>query len=492
MSAGRRHRPLVPIALAFVLLVTLYAAPVGAAPTPSLRLFVSSMQITAERGRRNVVNVDPGAFITPVGNAFELRVSRPDYDTPITVKQVDAETGTVLRTFSDENLDGWFGLKDFAHYEVVDADGKTVLQDSVTFCPNAYVRERMSDDSPLTTSYPYSCGSSSPFTRGSVWGIDRGWASSLIGGGYYYGGLRWRAERKNYTIKIQIDPIWVNLLAIAPSDASAEVQVTAVDGGASAPTQAPASSPAYAPYPRTPILTSPPAATLPDFVALPGWGIAAFPRRGHDYLTFNATEWNAGPGTMVVDGFRSGEASTLDAYQYFLLDGQPVGRALIGQLEYHAGRHNHWHFQEFTQYSLLDSNKDTVLVSDKESWCLAPTDAIDLTVPNANWQGYSQNLFTSCGYNEPGALWVREVLDVGWGDTYGQYVNGGAFEITNLPNGRYYLRTHVNPTGGMLEVTKDNDIEDRLIMLRGKPGHRRVIVPPWHGIDTENTCYYCG
>jgi len=30
-----------------------------------------------------------------------------------------------------------------------------------------------------------------------------------------------------------------------------------------------------------------------------------------------------------------------------------------------------------------------------------------------------------------------------------------------------------------------------LIRLRGKPGHRRVVVPPWHGIDTENVCFYC-
>jgi hypothetical protein len=35
-------------------------------------------------------------------------------------------------------------------------------------------------------------------------------------------------------------------------------------------------------------------------------------------------------------------------------------------------------------------------------------------------------------------------------------------------------------------------VEDRLIKLRGAPGHRRVVVPPWYGIDTENPCSYCG
>ena len=46
--------------------------------------------------------------------------------------------------------------------------------------------------------------------------------------------------------------------------------------------------------------------------------------------------------------------------------------------------------------------------------------------------------------------------------------------------------------GPILEVTTANNIQDRLVRLRGRPDNRRVIVPPWHGIDTENTCPYCG
>jgi Lysyl oxidase len=492
MPAGRCPRtfPVLLIALPFVVMATIFPPPVGATgATPSLRLFVSQSRITVERNRRDFISVDPGAWVTPVTDDFELWVSRPDYDTPITIKQVDADTNAVLRTFPAEAIDEWAGLRDFAHYKVRDADGKVVADDTFSFCPNGYPRERLSDDGPLNPSYPYFCNGG-PFTRGSIWGIDHGWATGVIGDSYY--GLRWKAERRNYLLTFWIDPTWVDLLDISPMDATAVVRVRAVDRGTLVPgrTTAQPSVSTSTPYPRTPLVTAPDPQSLPDLVALPGWGMSTSSRRGHDYLAFNSTEWNAGPGTMVVEGFRGTDDQTMDAFQYFLRDEQPVGKAPIGQLEYHAGGgHNHWHFEQFTRYTLLDGSRQQVLVSGKQSWCLVDTDAIDLTLPGANLLGFGQELATSCG--GPGALWIREVLDVGWGDTYGQYVAGQAFDITDLPNGRYYVRVHVNPLGAIFESTTANNVEDRLIRLRGEPGHRRVIVPPWHGIDTENACAYC-
>ena len=155
MSGGRRRRPSIPILLAVALMATLFAAPVGAAgATPTLRLFVSSTQITVERNRHGFVSIDPGAWVTPVTDDFELWVSRPDYDTPITIKQVDADTKAVLRTFSAKNLEGWTGLKGFGHYVVEDANGEIVLEETVPFCPNSWQRERLSDDGPIALRLP--------------------------------------------------------------------------------------------------------------------------------------------------------------------------------------------------------------------------------------------------------------------------------------------------------------------------------------------------
>ena len=77
---------------------------------------------------------------------------------------------------------------------------------------------------------------------------------------------------------------------------------------------------------------------------------------------------------------------------------------------------------------------------------------------------------------------IREVLPTGWGDTYYQSVGGQAFDITDLPNGRYYIEVRANPLGLLYDRSAANDVRLREIRLRGRPGHRRVVVPPWHGI----------
>jgi hypothetical protein len=401
----------------------------------------------------------------------------------VSIVQTEGATGAPLRTLPPELLDGWSGLRDFVHVEVADPSGRVVTEQALTLCPNSWNRARLDDDGAVRSVYPQFCGGGW-FTRGTVWGIDEGWAVSAAGD---YG-VGFRAARNHYRLRIWIDPAWVDALGIAPEDAEARVRIRALDRGDAVAREAPRLAPPFERSPRVPTVTTPGADTLPDLVALPAWGIGLHERRGREILAFNATEWNAGPGTLVVEGFRGVDSELMDAYQYFHRDGDAVGRAPIGAMEFHP-RHHHWHFQQFTEYSLLDADSGRVALSGKQSWCLANTDAVDLSVANANWEGYGSDVFTMCG--GPGALWIREVLDVGWGDTYSQYVPGQAFDVTDLPNGDYFIRVHVNPTGALFEGSDANNVEDRLVQLRGRPGHRRAVVPPWHGIDTEGGCFGC-
>ena len=100
--------------------------------------------------------------------------------------------------------------------------------------------------------------------------------------------------------------------------------------------------------------------------------------------------------------------------------------------------------------------------SRKQSYCLAPTDAIDLTVERASW-GQAEEFSTACGNRS--ALWIREVLQTGWGDTYFQFMPGQSFNITKIPNGWYYAQIQVNPLGSLYETDMSNNVESRLLFL---------------------------
>ena len=41
----------------------------------------------------------------------------------------------------------------------------------------------------------------------------------------------------------------------------------------------------------------------------------------------------------------------------------------------------------------------------------------------------------------------------------------------------------MNPLGELHETTTANDVARRRIRLTGRPGHRRVRVSAWHGIN---------
>lgn len=122
-----------------------------------------------------------------------------------------------------------------------------------------------------------------------------------------------------------------------------------------------------------------------------------------------------------------------------------------------------------------------MVISEKEAFCLAPTDGVDMTVPGAQWNPGQTGLGTACG--DKSAIWVREVLHTGWGDTYYQGLPGQSLDVTDLPNGVYYVAVEANPDGVLYESDYSNNVELRRIRLGGTPGARTLVVKPWHGID---------
>ena len=220
---------------------------------------------------------------------------------------------------------------------------------------------------------------------------------------------------------------------------------------------------------------------------LPSWGIRTRHdrRSGLDLLTFGATVWVGGNSPLDVEGFRSNGSPVMKAYQYFWRNGHVIGRARAGTMGFDSKPgHNHWHFEQFARYTLLDSAKNLAVRSHKVGFCITPSDPVNLLAPHAVWQPPSIGFgdFT-CG--SPTALWVQEMMPVGWGDTYLQSIAGQAFNITRVPNGTYYLEITANPQHVLYESNTHNDISLRKVTLGGAPGHRTVKVPAWHGIDPE-------
>jgi hypothetical protein len=454
---------------------------------PSLRLFVAKSNRTiVRRNSQRPVSLNLGLFVTPVGGAFELRVRRAGYRAPITVEQVvHSPSGDVRNPLPDDILNEWLGLKDMLRVAVTDSSGRVVVRRSVDVCPNSFERERINDQGPINPTYPPFCFAN-PFTTGMVWGIDEGWAISPFD---FFGGPRANLSDGTYTVTYTIRGRYRRLFGIPLEDGRATVALTVktrlleCSSCGHRSERREQETDAFAQSQAVPDMEDPPPSVLPDMRALPSWGIGITSRRGRDHLAFGSTEWVAGASPLVVEGFRRPDSDVMDAFQYFYRDGEPIGRARVGELAFdHRRGHRHWHFKQFAGYRLLDA-EGVVRVSRKEAFCLAPTDAIDLNLPEAEWTPEQLGLGTACGHS--GSIWVREILPVGWGDTYFQFVPGQSFDITNLPNGTYFIEITANPTGELHERNPDNNTRLRKVILRGRPGSRRVRVPPWRGIDTE-------
>jgi hypothetical protein len=288
--------------------------------------------------------------------------------------------------------------------------------------------------------------------------------------------------------------MWRGLLHITPADATARVKLTVVKGtqcGKICPPGMAAPHPRALPrLPSAPAMANPPASVLPDLAPLPSMGIsvqnykATAKQPAKSYLSFGATVWVGGHSRLDVEGFRSGGSPVMAAYQYFWQDGRIIGRARAGTMGFDGKYgHEHWHFQQFAQYRLLNAAKSLVMRSQKVGFCIAPTDPIDLLIPHALWRPTYTGLSGACG--TPTALWVQEMLPLGWGDTYYQSIAGQSFNISNLPNGTYYIEIIANPERVLYESNYANNISLRKVILGGTPGHRTVRVPSVHGIDPE-------
>ncbi|WP_225877493.1 lysyl oxidase family protein [Streptomyces resistomycificus] len=487
------------------------------------------------------VVLDLGTYVTVDDAPLEFKVTRKSYKDPVVARQILRDgTSTRTKTLPAGLVKDFAGLTGFLNVTLTDATGKEVSKTEGAFCPNN-ASGRLRPDAPATSHYPESC-STNPWTLGSVWGVEEGWAANSSQIDY---DRPVDLPAGEYTAKVSVAERYRDLFDIPDDRPTIKVTVRENHGGGGAGLRAKASGssahhggghgahtdaqashhygPRGADAPTPPALShaledrgaahhlgdgpghtdgsriapaltpntkrpagragAPANVPKPDLRSLPAWDIAITDGEdgdapGKEYLAFSANVWNAGPAPLVVDGFRSPGKDLMDAYQYFYdANGKQVGYTPTGTMEWDPRLgHEHWHFTDFASYRLLSEDQTKEVRSGKEAFCLANTDAIDYTVKNANWKPRNTDLSTACG--QQNSISVREVLDVGSGDTYTQYRPGQSFDVTDLPNGTYYIQVIANPEKRLQETNTDNNIALRKVILGGEPGARTVVVPP--------------
>jgi hypothetical protein len=469
------------------------------------------------------LDFDLGVNLIAGKDPFEVRATRKSYADPIVAQQIVVRNGKKKAvTLPAGFVDDFGGFSDFTAITIKDAAGATVKDYVTDFCPNTWSSARTRRDAPAQTPYPTGCAGYNPFTLGSVWGIQAGWNATTES----Y--PRYRADQPDfdipagsYTATVTLNPKYRDYFKIPAADATVQLNVTvqnvdpnagralakakteAARAGVSAPDaallaehgehggQGDASRQvsSYLPGLRPPakipasLAAVPKQGPKPDLRSLPAWGISLSQEQDKWYVNFGATVWNGGTSPLLVDGFRQTGTELMDAYQYFFdAKGNEVGSVPAGTMEWDPREgHRHWHFTDFAQYNLLSGDQKLAVKSGKEAFCLANTDAVDYTVPNSKWRPDNTDLSSSCGQNT--AVAVREVLDIGNGDTYTQARPGQSFEITDLPNGTYYIEVLANPAKKLSELSTANNSSLRQIVLGGTPQERTLTVPPVNGID---------
>jgi lysyl oxidase len=167
---------------------------------------------------------------------------------------------------------------------------------------------------------------------------------------------------------------------------------------------------------------------------------------GHILLRFAAVNANLGIGPLEL---RPGglDGTGQDVYQRIYLSDGTFYDQFAGTMTYHP-QHNHFHFNNFARYTLIAVGDTTGsgLTSEKTSFCVEDTTAIDLRLPGAPQSA----VYTTCNATVQG-------LSVGWADRYGPTLAGQSIDVTGDPEGDYELWIETDPSNQLKETDESDN-----------------------------------
>jgi hypothetical protein len=166
-------------------------------------------------------------------------------------------------------------------------------------------------------------------------------------------------------------------------------------------------------------------------------------RTGAGPMTFAANSCEARETCVQAPGTRNTlhfEVNTPNIGSADLILGSPAGKP---GFEF-APCHDHYHFNNYALYQLLDSDGNEVLKGLKRAFCLMDT---------APTPGYPLQRSNNARYD-----CNRQGIQRGWADSYYNGLECQFIDVTDVPPGRYKLRVTINPNRFFPELRYDNNI----------------------------------
>ena len=229
MPTGSRRSTLFVSAIAGLAALASTVAPAlagGPSQDPSLRLFAPASSATIRRFEGSPAFIDPRVLLSAVRGDWAIYAARPDYEHGVQVWQ---DLGTTTRQLPADVADGLKGLDAFFRVKLWNADGDLVLSRQRDFCPEGE-DVRVTAAGPMESSFPRNCYTG-PFTLGTVWGIEQGWALRP----FEWSPIRFNGPNGRYTMRVSISPRYRALFGIADDAATATVALRIREGGGVCP-----------------------------------------------------------------------------------------------------------------------------------------------------------------------------------------------------------------------------------------------------------------
>jgi hypothetical protein len=226
---------------------------------------------------------------------------------------------------------------------------------------------------------------------------------------------------------------------------------------------------------------------LPDIIVNPTYledaALVTNVEQGHYHLRFSNSTPNIGDGTLFVYGVPVGNEDakgegefTQEVRQRIFFEDDTFVDRTAGLFTFHPS-HNHVHMDSWAQYRLRAVTEgngvgDVVAEGEKTSFCLLDSVIYDAKLPNAA----EEAVFTSCEFGVQG-------ISVGWQDVYNRFLPDQWIDVTDVPNGQYWLESTVDPLDNILEKDETNNVARILVTV--DKGDIPIPGRPWYAVFYE-------